>query len=144
MAKKQFGRLFSSQKESKYRNEKVEYDGMTFDSKRERDRYIVLKDAERQGIISDLVCQPKFTLLPAQYHEETVQLKTKVKTVRKCDFLATTYTGDFQYTKDGNVVVEDVKISPKLIPKEFLLKEKMMLFFHKIRIRRVYKPMEEI
>ena len=92
VAKKQFGRLFSSQKESKYRNEKVEYDGMTFDSKRERDRYIVLKDAERQGIISDLVCQPKFTLLPAQYHEETVQLKTKVKTVRKCDFLATTYT----------------------------------------------------
>lgn len=141
MAKKQFGRLFSSQKESKYRNEKVEYDGMTFDSKRERDRYIVLKDAERQGTISDLVCQPKFTLLPAQYHEETVQLKTKVKTVRKCDFLATTYTGDFQYTKDGNVVVEDVK---GMVTPEYKLKEKMMLFFHKIRIRRVYKPTEEI
>lgn len=141
MAKKQFGRLFSSQKESKYRNEKAEYDGMTFDSKRERDRYIVLKDAERQGIISDLVCQPKFTLLPAQYHEETVQLKTKVKTVRKCDFLATTYTGDFQYTKDGNVVVEDVK---GMVTPEYKLKEKMMLFFRKIRIRRVYKPTEEI
>ena len=141
MAKKQFGRLFASQKESKYRNEKVEYDGMTFDSKRERDRYIVLKDAERQGIISDLVCQPKFTLLPAQYHEETVQLKTKVKTVRKCDFLATTYTGDFQYIKDGNVVVEDVK---GMVTPEYKLKEKMMLFFHKIRIRRVYKPTEEI
>ena len=141
MAKKQFGRLFSSQKESKYRNEKVEYDGMTFDSKRERDRYIVLKDAERQGVISDLVCQPKFTLLPAQYHEETVQLKTKVKTVRKCDFLATTYTGDFQYTKDGNVVVEDVK---GMVTPEYKLKEKMMLFFHMIRIGRVYKPTEEI
>ena len=141
MAKKQFGRLFSSQKESKYRNEKVEYDGMRFDSKRERDRYIVLKDAERKGIISDLVCQPKFTLLPAQYHEETVQLKTKVKTVRKCDFLATTYTGDFQYTKDGNVVVEDVK---GMVTPEYKLKEKMMLFFHMIRIGRVYKPTEEI
>ena len=141
MAKKQFGRLFSIQKESKYRNEKVEYDGMTFDSKRERDRYIVLKDAERQGIISDLVCQPKFTLLPAQYHEETVQLKTKVKTVRKCDFLATTYTGDFQYTKDGNVVVEDVK---GMLTPEYRLKEKMMAYFHHIIIRRVKKPNEAI
>lgn len=141
MAKKQFGRLFSSQKESKYRNEKVEYDGITFDSKRERDRYIVLKDAERQGIISDLVCQPKFTLLPAQYHEETVQLKTKVKTVRKCDFLATTYTGDFQYIKDGNVVVEDVK---GMLTPEYRLKEKMMAYFHHIIIRRVKKPNEAI
>ena len=142
MAKRLFNRGFIVPKKgNKYKNEKVEFDGIKFDSKRERDRYMVLKDAERRGVISELKCQPKFTLIPAQYHEEAKQLKTKVKMVKKCDFLAITYTGDFQYVKDGKVVVEDVK---GMVTPEYKLKEKMMLFFHKIRIRRVYKPTEEI
>ena len=145
MAKRLFNRGFIVPKKgNKYKNEKVEYDGIKFDSKRERDRYMVLKDAERRGVISELKCQPKFTLIPAQYHEEERQLKTKVKIVDKFDFHAITYTGDFQYVKDGKVVVEDIKISPKLIPVEFKIKEKMMYYFHKIRIRRVYKPNEDI
>ena len=145
MTKRLFNRGFNIPKKgNKYKNEKVEFDGIKFDSKRERDRYMVLKDAERRGVISELKCQPKFTLIPAQYHEEEKQLKTKVKMVKKCDFLAITYTGDFQYVKDGKVVVEDIKINPKVIPKEFKIKEKMMYYFHKIRIRRVYKPNEEI
>ena len=145
MARRLFNRGFIVPKKgNKYKNEKVEFDGIKFDSKRERDRYMVLKDAERRGVISELKCQPKFTLIPAQYHEEEKQLKTKVKMVKKCDFLAITYTGDFQYVKDGKVVVEDIKINPKVIPKEFKIKEKMMYYFHKIRIRRVYKPNEDI
>ena len=145
MAKRLFNRGFNIPKKgNKYKNEKVEFDGIKFDSKRERDRYMVLKDAERRGVISELKCQPKFTLIPAQYHEEAKQLKTKVKMVKKCDFLAITYTGDFQYVKDGKIVVEDIKISPKLVPAEFKIKEKMMYYFHKIRIRRVYKPSEDI
>ena len=147
MSKRLFNRGFNIPKKgNKYKNEKVEFDGIKFDSKRERDRYMVLKDAERRGVISELKCQPKFTLIPAQYHEEAKQLKTKVKMVKKCDFLAITYTGDFQYVKDGKVVVEDVKSSKSLaaLDQKFLLKEKMMYYFHKIRIRRVYKPNEDI
>ena len=41
-------------------------------------------------------------------------------------------------------VVEDVKINPKLIPKEYKLKEKMMYAIHKIKIKRVYNPSEDI
>ena len=142
MAKRLFNRGFNIPKKgNKYKNEKVEFDGIKFDSKRERDRYMVLKDAERRGVISELKCQPKFTLIPAQYHEEAKQLKTKVKMVKKCDFLAITYTGDFQYVKDGNVVVEDVK---GIVTPEYKLKEKMMAYFHHIIIRRIKKPNESI
>ena len=138
MAKRLFNRGFNIPKKgNKYKNEKVEFDGIKFDSKRERDRYMVLKDAERRGVISELKCQPKFTLIPAQYHEEAKQLKTKVKMVKKCDFLAITYTGDFQYVKDGKVVVEDVK---GMVTPEYKLKEKMMAYFHHIIIRRIKKP----
>lgn len=142
MAKRLFNRGFIVPKKgNKYKNEKVEFDGIKFDSKRERDRYMVLKDAERRGVISELKCQPKFTLIPAQYHEEAKQLKTKVKMVKKCDFLAITYTGDFQYVKDGKVVVEDVK---GMVTPEYKLKEKMMAYFHHIIIRRIKKPNEAI
>ena len=142
MAKRLFNRGFIVPKKgNKYKNEKVEFDGIKFDSKRERDRYMVLKDAERRGVISELKCQPKFTLIPAQYHEEAKQLKTKVKMVKKCDFLAITYTGDFQYVKDGKVVVEDVK---GMVTPEYKLKEKMMAYFHHIIIRRIKKPNESI
>ena len=145
MAKRLFNRGFNIPKKgNKYKNEKVEFDGIKFDSKRERDRYMVLKDAERRGVISELKCQPVFELMPAIYHDEIQHLKTKDKVVKRCDQLAITYRGDFQYIKDGNLVVEDCKISKYLIPKEYVLKEKMMYYFHKIRIRRVYKPNEEI
>lgn len=61
--------------------------------------------------------------------------------VRRCDFRAITYTGDFQYVKDGKVVVEDVK---GMVTPEYKLKEKMMAYFHHIIIRRIKKPNEEI
>ena len=145
MAKRLFNRGFNIPKKgNKYKNEKVEFDGIKFDSKRERDRYMVLKDAERRGVISELKCQPVFELMPAIYHDEIQHLKTKDKVVKRCDQLAITYRGDFQYIKDGNLVVEDCKISKYLIPKENVLKEKMMFAVHGIKIKRVYKPSEEI
>ena len=145
MAKRLFNRGFTApKKDNKYKNEKVEFDGIKFDSKRERDRYMVLKDAERRGVISELKCQPIFELMPAIYHDEVKHLKTKDKIIKRCDQLAITYRGDFQYMKDGNLVVEDCKISKYLIPKEYVLKEKMMFAVHGIKIKRVYKPTDEI
>lgn len=137
--------LFKRQKGKKYGNKKVVYQGITFDSIRERDRYIVLKDAEKKGIILNLELQPKYELVPAVWKDEIVHLKTKDKTVKKCVQRAITYTADFRYIKaDGTEVVEDIKISPALMPKEYMLKEKMMLAIKNIHIRRVYKPNETI
>ena len=74
-----FGKGFKREKGRKYGNTKVEYNGIKFDSKREMQRYLVLKDAESKGIITNLVLQPKFELIPAVRETYIKHLKTKDK-----------------------------------------------------------------
>ena len=139
-----FGRGFKREKGKKYNNTKVEYDGIKFDSKKEMQRYIVLKDAENSGVISNLELQVKYELIPAVREEYIEHLKTKDKVKTRTLQLPITYTCDFQYLKDGVLIVEDVKASPKMLPKEFVLKEKMMLALKGIKIKKVYSIKEEI
>ena len=139
-----FGRGFKREKGKKYNNTKVEYDGIKFDSKKEMQRYIVLKDAENSGVISNLELQVKYELIPAVREEYIEHLKTKDKVKTRTLQLPITYTCDFQYLKDGVLIVEDVKASPKMLPKEFVLKEKMMFALKGIRIKEVYSVKEEI
>ena len=139
-----FGRGFKREKGKKYNNTKVEYDGIKFDSKKEMQRYIVLKDAENSGVISNLELQVKYELIPAVREEYIEHLKTKDKVKTRTLQLPITYTCDFQYLKDGVLIVEDVKASPKMLPKEFVLKEKMMFALKGIKIKKVYSVKEEI
>lgn len=135
---------FRREKGQKYRNTKCEFAGIKFDSKREMQRYIVLKEAQDKGLISDLQCQVKFELIPPIIESEVVHLKTKDKVVKRTIQQAITYRSDFIYTKEGQLVVEDCKISPHLIPKEYALKEKLFRWRYGFSIRRVYKANEEI
>lgn len=82
----------------KYSNIKTEIDGITFDSKKEAQRYVTLKLLERIGDIEDLVLQPKFLIA------ESVILDGRKQRARY-------YIADFQYTDlvTGKTVVEDVK-----------------------------------
>ena len=96
----------------KYLNKKVVVDGITFDSKKEMQRYLVLKEAQDNGIISDLELQPQFELIPKVTETYVKHLKTKDKECERTVQLAISYKGDFRYKKDGIVVVEDVKASP--------------------------------
>lgn len=139
-----FGRGFKREKGKKYNNTKVEYDGIKFDSKKEMQRYIVLKDAENSGAISNLELQVKYELIPAVREEYIEHLKTKDKIKTRTLQLPITYTCDFQYFKDGVLIVEDVKASPKMLPKEFVLKEKMMFALKGIKIKKVYSVKEEV
>ena len=132
------------QKGRKYNNKKVEYNGILFDSKKEKDRFVFLKEAEEQGLISNLQRQVKFELLPAIKEKYIKHLKTKEKECERTVQLAISYTCDFQYEKDGVMVVEDIKPSPALIPKEFVLKEKLFRYKYGFSIKRVYKPNEKI
>lgn len=132
------------QRRQKYGNTKTTFRGMEYDSKRERDRHIFLLNAEREGTISDIRRQVTFHLLPAQYETVEKQLKTKTKEVKVCVERAVDYIADFTYMKDGKLVVEDTKIAKKLLPPEYVLKRKMMLYFHRIKIKEVYKPTDEI
>lgn len=121
---------------SKYGNKKAIHNGITFDSRRERNRYINLLTLQRAGEISDLKMQVPFEIIPAVYETVEKQLKTKVKKVEKCVQRATHYIADFVYKdKDGNEIVEDVKGSTKMLTPEFRLKMKLMRYVHGIQIK---------
>ena len=102
---------------SKYRNRKTVYDGITFDSQREANRYAELKLLERAGEISDLKLQVPFELIPKQPGERAVK-----------------YIADFVYTEDGQTVVEDVKGKKT---RDYIIKRKLMLWRHGITIKEV-------
>jgi len=81
---------------SKYGAKKTTVDGITFDSKREANRYCELKLLEKAGEITDLELQPKFELQPG-FRKNGLKIR------------AITYTADFKYIERGKVIIEDVK-----------------------------------
>ena len=105
----------------KYHNEKATVNGIRFDSKKEANRYGELLMLQRAGRISELQRQVKFKLLPTQRGEQRTERPV-------------TYIADFVYTQDGIVVVEDVK---GLKTREYVIKRKMMKYFHGIEISEV-------
>ena len=110
----------------KYGNKKVTYKGKTFDSVKEKNRYVELEMLEWGGVIFDLCCQVKFELLPSQK-----DLKTGKVIERPVYYIA-----DFMYKKkmpDGGIktIVEDTK---GFKTAEYVLKRKMMLFLKGIQV----------
>lgn len=81
---------------SKYHARKTTVDGITFDSKREAYRYLVLKGMEEDGLIEDLRRQVRYELVPAF-------------DVDGRHYRPVYYVADFVYVEDGEEVVEDVK-----------------------------------
>lgn len=71
-------------------------DGITFDSKREADRYLVLKGMEEDRLIEDLRRQVRYELVPAF-------------DVDGRHYRPVYYVADFVYVEDGKEIVEDVK-----------------------------------
>lgn len=125
---------------SKYHAKKVEYQGIVFDSKKECSRYRQLQHFEQSGEIYNLRRQVKYVLIPAQY-EPTTEVFTKgihkgepkkgKLLERECSYIA-----DFVYqvTETGETVVEDTK---GLRLPEYIIKRKLMLDRHGIRIKEV-------
>ena len=120
---------------NKYNAKKVNICGIEFDSKKEGMRWLLLKDMERTGEISDLRRQVPFELLPAIYRDEVVHLKTKDKVERKLVQRAVHYVADFVYNdKEGKQIVEDTK---GLRLPDYILKKKMMLALKGIEISEI-------
>lgn len=106
----------------KYGNRKVIRDGIEFDSVKECQRYCELKLMQRAGLISDLQLQVPFELIPTQ--------RIDGKVVER----AVNYVADFVYQQDGVQVVEDTK---GYKTPEYIIKRKLMLWVHGIRIKEV-------
>ena len=124
---------------SKYRNKKTVVDGIQFDSKKEADRYRKLKLLEEAGEILDLHRQVHYLLIPEQreftgefYSKGPNKGKQKPGKLleRKVEYIA-----DFDYyLPTGEHIVEDTK---GIRTKDYILKRKMMLYFHHIKISEI-------
>lgn len=102
-------------KRSKYGNVKTAVGAEVFDSRKEAERWLVLRLLERAGQISDLTRQVRFPL------------KVNGK-------LVTTYIADFVYQCDGKRIVEDAKGHRT---REFITKSKLFEALHGFPIREV-------
>lgn len=101
------------QRRSKYDNKKTG----GYDSKRESKRAMDLSLLQKLGEISELREQVRYELVPKQDGERAVH-----------------YTADFVYVEKGQTVAEDSKGFRTQV---FIIKRKLMLFRHGIRIREI-------
>lgn len=112
MSYQQYKRI-SGKERSKYKNRKVEFNGIKFDSIKERDRYIFLLSRLKKGEITGLELQVPFELQPHFEHNGKM-----IRAIR--------YIADFvYYDQDGNIHIEDTKGFRTDI---YDLKKKMMLY----------------
>lgn len=121
---------------NKYQAIKTCVNGIEFDSRKEARRYQELLLLQRAGVILNLRMQVKFVLIPAQYEyferygAKGQELKPGKKLVEKeCSYVA-----DFVYEQDGKTIVEDTK---GFKTKDYIIKRKLMLYTHGIRIKEV-------
>jgi hypothetical protein len=107
----------------KYNNRKVLVDGMRFDSVGEYEHWLVLKDREAAGEISDLRRQVVYELAPAV----VIDGKRKPRM---------TYKADYVYVEGGREVVADWK---GVITRDFRVRQHLMMERHGIDILVVRK-----
>lgn len=108
----------------KYHNKKIIRNGEKWDSIKEYQRWVELCILEQGSLISDLRRQVKYVLIPSQ------RIDGKV-VERECSYYA-----DFVYkdNETGLTVVEDTK---GIKTKDYIIKRKLMLYVHGIRIMEV-------
>lgn len=97
---------------SKFRSKRTECDGITFDSKKEANRYSQLRLLEKAGQISDLEMQVTYPMVVNQH--------------KVCS-----YRADFRYMENGKQVVEDVKGVRTAL---YMLKKKLLRACYGIEI----------
>ena len=114
---------------NKFGNKKV----AGYDSKAEYNRAKLLQLKQQAGLISNLREQVPFVLIPAQYNDCVKGPRgiPRLLIERACKYIA-----DFVYTDNetGEEVVEDTK---GVRTKEYIIKRKLMLYVHGIRIKEV-------
>ena len=99
----------------------VKYKDMTFGSKKEFERYLILQDMEKKGEIEKLKMQHEFVLIP----DNEV-------------FKGVKYIADFYYWKDHRPVIEDVKgLRRGAAYSLYVIKKKLMYHNFKIIIQEI-------
>lgn len=120
----------------KYRNRKTTVDGIVFDSMHEAHRYRELSLLQRAGEITELEMQKEFELIPAQYEIFARYGKKgqRITDGKRCIEKPVKYKADFVYKENGEEIVEDAK---GVKTKDYIIKRKLMLYVHGIKIKEV-------
>lgn len=125
ISKETYQRLLNNSinvKQNKYKNKKVVYNGIKFDSKKEMNYYNKLKMLEKAGKIKDLRLQVPFVVL------ETFKLNDKT-------YKKTKYIADFVYSdEEGKYHVVDTK---GVRTDVYKLKKKLMAWKYGIEIEEI-------
>ena len=130
----EFRELASRQQSSKHGKNKYNARRVgSHASRKEHRRAAQLQMMQRAGLISNLREQVRYQLIPAQYGTCGNDFKghtTLVLLERPCSYIA-----DFVYNDSrGNLIVEDTK---GMRTKEYIIKRKLMLRVHGIRIKEI-------
>lgn len=114
-------------KRNKFNAQKIELDGMTFDSKKEHKRYIELKVMQQRGEIFGLEHHTKFELAPKTKLEGEKRIKPALR-----------YFADFTYYMiSGEYIVEDVKSAATRKLASYRNKKHLMKTVFNIDVREV-------
>ena len=114
--------------------------GVTYASTHEYQRGYELKLMERAGAISDLRRQVSYELIPVQREASSRTYKKGKKKGQpvpgKVIEQSVCYVADYVYVdnKTGKTVVEDTK---GVRTKDYIIKRKLMLYVHKIKVQEV-------
>lgn len=123
---------------SKYGNAKPIYKGIEFDSGLEMLRYRFLERKLKAGQITELRRQVRYPLIPAQFkHPFYITNGNGKKMPEPGKEGAVSYIADFVYKRNGVEVVEDAK---GVRTDVYIIKRKLMLYFHGITIYEVENP----
>ncbi len=111
---------------SKFFSKKVTIEGITFDSKKEGNYYLKLKELEKEGKIKDLELQKEYVLQD--------KFKLGGKTRRQI-----TYKSDFTYVsvEDNKLHVVDIKSPYTAKDKVYRLKKKLFEYKYGIELEEI-------
>lgn len=116
----------SMRSQNKYKARKIETSDGVFDSKKEYERWLTLKEMEKLDLIENLSRQVRYELIPGQ--------RVNGKILERAVY----YVADFEYIENGQKVVEDVKgYRDGAAYRIFVIKRKLMLYIHGIRVKEI-------
>ena len=118
---------------SKYKSRKAAFNGVTFDSVKEARRYQELLLLEKSGAIRDLHRQVEYELIPTQREPDRTGVRGGLIKGKVIEY-SVKYVADFVYTENGKTIVEDTK---GFRTKDYIIKRKLMLYIHGIRIKEI-------
>jgi hypothetical protein len=121
-------------RKNKYNARTYKVGNEVFHSRKELRRYEELLLLEKAGQIHNLQREVKYLLIPSQ--RETIWKNGKPRQGKVIE-REVSYIADFVYEENGQTIVEDVKGGSATKTDTYVIKRKLMLYVHGIRVREV-------